>query len=310
MKGLLFWTDWGQHPRIERSNMDGTERKVIVNTKIYWPNSIALDFTTGRVYFADSKLDYIDFVNYDGTGRTQVLASTKLIQHPHALAIFEDMIYYSDRRLQKLQMYPKYPNGTLVEYPSHTFSKALGVVATHPLLQPSVDNPCKDSPCSHVCLLGSGANKFTCKCPLGHILDSIGRTCVVDEKPFLIAIEKNSIFGLEIERANQSKPPALIGMVPMAGLSNAFDADYDADSSDLYYVERPVSGRILSTTLTDSARVYKVGLDGTNKTDFLPTIQPGDVGCVAFDWNGRNLYVGLKLSQTIEVARTQGQVHK
>ena len=65
------------------------------------------------------------------------------------------MIYYSDRRLQRLQLYPKYPNGTTKEYPSHTFSKALGVVATHKVLQPKVEkNPCHNNPCSHICLLG------------------------------------------------------------------------------------------------------------------------------------------------------------
>ncbi|PIO68006.1 Low-density lipoprotein receptor repeat class B [Teladorsagia circumcincta] len=72
-RGLMFWTDWGQNPHIERANMDGTDRRIIVNTKIYWPNTIALDLTTDRVYFADSKLDYIDFVNYDGTDQAQPL---------------------------------------------------------------------------------------------------------------------------------------------------------------------------------------------------------------------------------------------
>lgn len=57
-----------QRPRIERAYMDGSDRHILVDTKIYWPNTIALDLTTNRVYFADSKLDYIDFVNYDGTG--------------------------------------------------------------------------------------------------------------------------------------------------------------------------------------------------------------------------------------------------
>uniref|UniRef100_A0A914RIG7 Uncharacterized protein n=1 Tax=Parascaris equorum TaxID=6256 RepID=A0A914RIG7_PAREQ len=109
--------------------MDGSDRHILVDTKIYWPNTIALDLTTDRVYFADSKLDYIDFVNYDGTG--------------------------SDRRLQRLQVYPKYPNGTSGDYPSHTFSKALGVTATHPVLQPKVrNNPCVGNPCSHLCLIG------------------------------------------------------------------------------------------------------------------------------------------------------------
>lgn len=84
-------------------------------------------------------------------GRTQVLASPKLVQHPHALSIFEDSMFYSDRRLQKLQVYPKYPNGTARDYPSHTFTKALGVVAVHPVLQPPIAvNPCKSSPCSHL----------------------------------------------------------------------------------------------------------------------------------------------------------------
>ncbi len=75
---LLFWTDWGKYPRIERANMDGSDRKVLVNTKIFWPNTLALDLPTQRIYFADSKLDYIDYIKYDGTQRTQVLASDKV----------------------------------------------------------------------------------------------------------------------------------------------------------------------------------------------------------------------------------------
>lgn len=58
--------------------MDGSERKVLVDTKIYWPNTLALDLSTKRVYFADSKLDFIDFVNYDGTNRQHVLSSDKV----------------------------------------------------------------------------------------------------------------------------------------------------------------------------------------------------------------------------------------
>ena len=69
---VLFWTDWGDHPRIERVNMDGTNRTSIITSKIYWPNGLTLDLPNKRVYFADSKVDYIDFCNYDGTGRHQV----------------------------------------------------------------------------------------------------------------------------------------------------------------------------------------------------------------------------------------------
>lgn len=40
----LFWTEWGQYPRIERSRLDGTERVVLVNVSISWPNGISVDY--------------------------------------------------------------------------------------------------------------------------------------------------------------------------------------------------------------------------------------------------------------------------
>lgn len=55
--------------------MDGSGRQVIVTSKVYWPNGLALDYTTRRLYFADAYLKYIDYCDYDGRNRHQVLAS-------------------------------------------------------------------------------------------------------------------------------------------------------------------------------------------------------------------------------------------
>ncbi len=74
----MFWSDWGQNPRIERASMDGNARSVIVTTKLYWPNGLALDYTTHRVYFTDAYLQYIDYCDYDGGNRHQVLASDQV----------------------------------------------------------------------------------------------------------------------------------------------------------------------------------------------------------------------------------------
>ncbi|KAM3721677.1 Low-density lipoprotein receptor-related protein [Dirofilaria immitis] len=307
-KGLLFWTDWGQNPRIERANMDGSERHVLVNSKIYWPNTIALDLTTNRVYFADSKLDYIDFVNYDGTGRTQVLSSTKFVQHPHALAIFEDMIYYSDRRLQRLQLYPKYPNGTSIEYPSHTFSKALGVTAVHPILQPHFENPCAANSCSDLCLISKDM-KSTCKCPLGKILDASGKNCVSDMKPFLMLIQKTNVFGLSMDEAVNGTP-SLSGMIPLAGLTNAYDAAYDPESAEIFYLEHATAGRIIGPNSLPESRIIQISSYATNRTQITASQIPDDSYAMAMDWIGRNMYVANKISQTIEVVRTKDMQYR
>uniref|UniRef100_A0A183BS53 EGF-like domain-containing protein n=1 Tax=Globodera pallida TaxID=36090 RepID=A0A183BS53_GLOPA len=311
---LMFWTDWGQHPRIERANMDGTDRTVLVSTKIYWPNSIALDFTTNRVYFADSKLDYIDFVDYDGKSRTQVIASSKFVQHPHAMSIFEDYIYYSDRRLQRLQLYPKYPNGTNQDYPSHTFSKALGVVTVHPVLQPKLQTPSacslSPSPCSHICALGKNST-FSCICPTGMVLDSNKHRCIADRRPFLLMVFKTMITGTSLSggaKDSTAKQRAeMAGITPISGLQNAHDADFDAQTQRLFHLEHGSMARLVMATVISDARIFKTELLTNNRTQLLTAQIPNDPFCMAYDWNGRNLYVGNKISQTIDIVRTEGE---
>ena len=71
----MFWTEWGQNPRIERSDMDGEHRVAIVTDNLYWPNGLTIDYPTEIIYFADAKLDFIHRCNYHGGDRTYVLAS-------------------------------------------------------------------------------------------------------------------------------------------------------------------------------------------------------------------------------------------
>ena len=49
--------------------MDGTNRSVIVQDKITWPNGLTLDFVNDRIYWADAREDYIAFASLDGTNR-------------------------------------------------------------------------------------------------------------------------------------------------------------------------------------------------------------------------------------------------
>lgn len=79
----MFWSDWGQNPRIEQASMDGFGRRAIVTSKVYWPNGLTLDYPTRRIYFADAYLKYIDYCDYDGKNRQQVFASD-LVRVPPA----------------------------------------------------------------------------------------------------------------------------------------------------------------------------------------------------------------------------------
>jgi len=58
----MFWTDWGEVPKIERAGMNGdlSTRKVIVSEKIFWPNGLTIDFVNKQIYWIDGKLGFID----------------------------------------------------------------------------------------------------------------------------------------------------------------------------------------------------------------------------------------------------------
>jgi len=65
----MYWTDWGEVPKIERAGMDGTHRAIIIEKEIYWPNGLTLDYGEQKLYWADAKYNFIHRSNLDGTGR-------------------------------------------------------------------------------------------------------------------------------------------------------------------------------------------------------------------------------------------------
>lgn len=53
-------------PKIERSGMDGSERRVVVNSSLGWPGDVALDPISERVYWTDERLRAIGSATLDG----------------------------------------------------------------------------------------------------------------------------------------------------------------------------------------------------------------------------------------------------
>ncbi|KAL0612520.1 Low-density lipoprotein receptor-related protein 6 [Plecturocebus cupreus] len=71
---FMYWTDWGEVPKIERAGMDGSSRFIIVNSEIYWPNGLTVDYEERKLYWADAKLNFIHKSNLDGTNRVSLLS--------------------------------------------------------------------------------------------------------------------------------------------------------------------------------------------------------------------------------------------
>ena len=65
----MYWTDWGRIARIERANLDGTERVALIDTGLIWPNGLAVDTATRQLFWGDAKTDRIECSDLYGQQR-------------------------------------------------------------------------------------------------------------------------------------------------------------------------------------------------------------------------------------------------
>nr|XP_008542521.1 PREDICTED: low-density lipoprotein receptor-related protein 2 isoform X3 [Equus przewalskii] len=162
--GYVYWADWASRAYIGRVGMDGTNKSVIISTKIVWPNGITIDYTNDLLYWADAHLGYIEYSDLEGNHRHTVYDG--MLPHPFAITIFEDTIYWTDWNTRTVEKGNKYDGSDRMVL-VNTTHKPFDIHVYHPYRQPIVNNPCgtNNGGCSHLCLIKAGGKGFTCECP-------------------------------------------------------------------------------------------------------------------------------------------------
>ena len=69
INSLMFWTDWGRTPKIEKSTLNGTQRVTLATSNLQWPNGITLDRQNRLVFWADAGEDRVESIDYHGNNR-------------------------------------------------------------------------------------------------------------------------------------------------------------------------------------------------------------------------------------------------
>ncbi|KAL7290635.1 hypothetical protein TKK_0015397 [Trichogramma kaykai] len=176
------------HPNFKKS-------WTIVKNDIKWPNGITIDLVSKRIYWIDAKLNTIASCDYNGQLRRTVLFSKITIQHPFSITTFEDYVYWTDWKQDRVYKANKL-NGEELEIiisSKHTHHPFV-VQVYHPYKQPDGLNICEavKGHCSHFCLplprnMKNNSNQlFNCACPDGFKLSNDKLTCTVeiDKIPF------------------------------------------------------------------------------------------------------------------------------
>ena len=93
---MMYWTDWGDSPKIEKASMDGSARSVVIDTELGWPNGLTLDYVSQTLYWVDALLDKMEKSNVDGSMRALLVTPNNVIQHPFGITFCRGHLYWSD----------------------------------------------------------------------------------------------------------------------------------------------------------------------------------------------------------------------
>ncbi|XP_055996988.1 low-density lipoprotein receptor-related protein 4-like isoform X3 [Ostrea edulis] len=288
--GMIFWTDWGNLPKIERSYMDGSGRSVIANTSLFWPNGLTLDYTTQKLYWADAKHHVIECANLDGSSRRTVINSG--LPHPFALTLFEDELYWTDWHTKSINKANKF-TGNDVEMVRNRLHFPMDIHSFHPQRQPDSPNRCghNNGGCSHLCL--PSIVGFTCSCPSGQHLLANRRNCTNDMATFLL-------FSTSTELRRINMDPAIgvdrsDSIIPLTNVDHVIGLDFDSEEDFVYFTD------------TSRKTISRAKWDGTAEKVLVDTRLIVPAG-IAVDWMGRKLYWTDAELDVIEVANLNGSV--
>ena len=127
----MYWSDWGEEARIERAGMDGSNRTILHNTDLIWPNGITIDYENQKLYWIDASLDRLEYSNVDGTERI-LLKEGGEIAHPYSITLQNDILFWTDwQQLAILTTHKDLPDGTITSLYQLTF-RPNGIEAVTP----------------------------------------------------------------------------------------------------------------------------------------------------------------------------------
>ncbi|XP_068628058.1 low-density lipoprotein receptor-related protein 4 [Battus philenor] len=286
--GVMYWSDWGTVPCIERADMDGGNRRRLLVGNMTWPNGLALDFENKRIYWTDGGNRTIEYANFDGTGRTVLIAQH--LPHPFGLDLYGDEVLWTDWDTKSIQAANKYTGknrrtlgagieGLMDVRVFHTDRKA-------------VINRCgkNNGGCSHLCLLKP--NGYSCACPTGLKLNKDGRTCPKEPLNYLIFAHRVDIRIMSLD------VPYLIDVVmPLPPLKNALGVDVDRQTGLVYWSDTAERQILRSDKL--GRKIETMFSHGLHTCDGI-----------AIDSAGRKIYWTDGGRNSIEVAELNGSNRK
>ena len=252
---LMFWTPCtSKSPQtIVSAGMDGSNVTVVREMWTERVTSLIVDDTANKLYTLHPEDYAIRSFNFDGTGWTRVLQTTK---ETYDFDVFQDTIYFTTPHLSSCNKHDC--TDVVVQFqfdyqsaraPPHQqrLHDSFRILIQHPAKQPAMANPCLNAPCSHACLLSpEDPSGFRCACPTDTRIAADNITCRhIDRRSSLIVAGERGLFLVTQRKVGYDSPTILTKYAYYGSLSNmAYDP---VNHSVVYNAEKGMRSLDLET---------------------------------------------------------------
>ncbi|XP_062500730.1 low-density lipoprotein receptor-related protein 6-like isoform X2 [Corticium candelabrum] len=285
-QGMMYWTDWGAAPKIERSYMSGEKRELLINTSLVYPNGLALDVSGGLLYWVDAKLDKLERSRLDGSQRKVLVRYNTQSSsiHPFALTFFDSWLYWTDWRLKGVV---RVSLESLEARRIVSFADKPMGIAVYDANRKSGSNGCSSNngECQQVCLAeGTGRR---CDCSYGTLNDD-GKTCTVSDS-FVLYSDIDSVRAITFTPNDdrEASHPVVTTEIP-------FGVDFAWRTRTIFWTEQQTR-RLMKAAHNERAQPTVV-VDSHLRRPVS----------VAYDWMGGNIFFADMGKGSIDVCRSDG----
>ncbi|XP_056012123.1 low-density lipoprotein receptor-related protein 4-like [Ostrea edulis] len=301
--GLMFFSDNGPNPRIERASMDGSDRVVIAHTGLIRVLALSIDIVSNILYWADYGRHTLDACNYDGSSR-------RVLRRMNQVTVTG--IHYNQNMLHVVSPSTRGMIGidTTSGSPLYNIQIDTGqpfVVHVYDAeTSISYNDPCSSRGCQHMCVKTPMGP--TCLCAEGFQLSTDNLTCTdrswFHEKGFIV---NNATTFSMLEVSSVSAGEGLHPSFRVSSVIQTFTVDakldliYFVDNSDNSLKELNI---ITSQIRTLASISYAKALVFDWIANLLGWIEPTQSSIRAFSINSgtmSTIYSGLQEPSSLTV---------
>ena len=93
---MMYWTNRNTNPKIEKAEMTGKKRVVIVSSRLQQPNGLTLDHDKNRLYWVDASYHVLEYWDLNLNNRVTLISSYDVLASPFGLTLLGDNLYWTD----------------------------------------------------------------------------------------------------------------------------------------------------------------------------------------------------------------------